>query len=89
MRGTKTTIGISWRQSLLSKNPATVSWEECIRHLSLRTFLRSKKTVELCAMDYSFSITRNTRVQEREKMVSVRHKMMYHTLKQSCLCRSW
>lgn len=62
MGGTKTTIGISWRRSLLRKNPAIVSWEECIRHLPLRSFLRSKKTVELCAMDYSFPITRNTRV---------------------------
>lgn len=62
MRGTKTTIGISWRRSPLRKTPATVSWEECIRHLPLRTFLRSKKTVELCAVDSSFPITGNTRV---------------------------
>lgn len=51
MGETKTTIGISWHQSLLRKTPAAVSWEECIRHLPLRTFSRSKKTVELCAMD--------------------------------------
>lgn len=62
MGGTKTTIGISWRQFLLRQSPATVRWEECIRHLPLRSFLRGKKTVELCAMDYSFPITRNTRV---------------------------
>lgn len=36
-----------WDQSLLRKNPAAFSWEECICHLPLRTFLRSKKTVEL------------------------------------------
>ena len=89
MRGTKTTIGISWRQSLLRKNPATVSWEECIWHLPLRIVLRSKKTVELCGMDYSFPITRSARVQQREKMASARHKMACHMLRQSRLCRSW
>lgn len=83
MGGTKTTIGISGRQSLLRKNRATVSWEECIRHLPLR----SNKTVELCGMDYSFPISRNLSVVERKDGFG-RRKVVPHTLRQPGLCRS-
>lgn len=69
-------MGISGHQSLLRKIPATVSWEECIQHLPLRTFLRSKMTVELCGMDYSLLLQS---VVERNGG-SVRHEMAPHTL---------
>lgn len=35
----------------VEENPATVSWEEHVRHRPLRTFLRRKEGVELCTVD--------------------------------------
>lgn len=52
------------------ENPATVSWEEHVRHRPLRTFLRRTEGVELCHVD-RVSSHRYWPAMEKVKMASV------------------